>query len=57
MVGTPDGQSETIPMELEHIQSPKQFVPSSHVHTTSDSTLSTREAGASLFITPNSPRK
>ena len=54
-VGTPDGQSETIPMELEHIQSPKRFVPSSHVDTTSDSTLPTREAGASLFITPILP--
>ena len=54
-VGTPDGQSETIPMELEHIQSPKWFVPSSHVDTTSDSTLPTREAGASLFITPILP--
>ena len=54
-VGTPDGQSETIPMELEHIQSPKRFVPSSHVDTTSDSTLPTREAGASLFITPIHP--
>ena len=54
-VGTPDGQSETIPMELEHIQSPKWFVPSSHVDTTSDSTLPTREAGASLFITPIHP--
>ena len=54
-VGTPDGQSETIPMELERIQSPKRFVPSSHVDTTSDSTLPTREAGASLFITPILP--
>ena len=54
-VGTPDGQSETIPMELERIQSPKQFVPSSHVDTTSDSTLPTREAGPSLFITPILP--
>ena len=54
-VGTPDGQCETIPMELEHIQSPKWFVPSSHVDTTSDSTLPTREAGASLFITPILP--
>ena len=54
-VGTPDGQSETIPMELERIQSPKRFVPSSHVDTTSDSTLPTREAGASLFITPIHP--
>ena len=50
--GAPDGQSETIPMELEHIQSPKRSVPSSHVDTTSDSTLPTRRAGAPLFITP-----
>ena len=54
-VGTPDGQCETIPMELERNQSPKRFVPSSHVDTTSDSTLPTREAGASLFITPILP--
>ena len=54
-VGTPDGQSETIPMELGCIQSPKWFVPSSHVDTTSDSTSPTREAGASLFITPILP--
>ena len=54
-VGTPDGQSKTIPMELECILSPKQFVPSSHVDTTSDSTLPTRETGASLFITPIHP--
>ena len=36
--GTPDRQSETIPMELEHIQSSKQSVRSSHVDTSSDST-------------------
>ena len=29
--GAPDGQSETIPMELECIRSPKRSVPSSHV--------------------------
>ena len=39
-------------MELEPIQSPKWSVPSSHVDTTSDSTLPTRRAGAPLFITP-----
>ena len=50
--GAPNGQSETIPMELEHIRSPKRSVPSSHVDTTSDSTLPTRGAGAPLFITP-----
>ena len=54
-IGTPDGQSETIPMELERIRSSKRFVPSSHVDTTSDSTLPTRGAGASLFITPIHP--
>ena len=54
-IGTPDGQSETIPMELERIQSSKRFVPSSHADTTSDSTLPTRGAGASLFITPIHP--
>ena len=53
--GAPDGQSETIPMELERIRSPKQSVPSSHVDTTSESTLPTRGAGAPLFITPIHP--
>ena len=50
--GAPDGQSETIPMELECIRSPKQTVPSSHVETTSESTLPTRGSGVPLFITP-----
>ena len=50
--GAPDGQSETIPMELERVQSPKRSVPSSHVDTTSESTFPTRGAGAPLFITP-----
>ena len=36
--GAPDRQSETIPMELECIQSSKQSVRSSHVDTSSDST-------------------
>ena len=53
--GAPDGQSKTIPMELECIRSPKQSVPSSHVDTTSESTLPTRGAGAPLFITPIHP--
>ena len=53
--GAPDGQSKTIPMELECIQSPKQSVPSSHVDTTSESTLPTRRAVAPLFITPIHP--
>ena len=55
MAGAPDGQSETIPMELEHIRSPKQSVPSSQIDTTSDSTLPTRGAGAPLFIPPIHP--
>ena len=53
--GAPDGQSETIPMELECIGSPKRSVPSSHVDTTSESTLPTRRAGAPLFMTPIHP--
>ena len=36
--GAPDRQSETIPMELEHIRSSKQSVRSSHMDTSSDST-------------------
>ena len=36
--GAPDRQSETIPMELEHIRSPKQSVLSSHIDTSSEST-------------------
>ena len=48
--GAPDGQSETIP-----IRSPKRSVLSSHVDTTSESTLPTRGAGAPLFITPIHP--
>ena len=53
--GAPDGQSETIPMELERNWGSKQTVPSSHVDTTSESTLPTRGAGAPLFITPIHP--
>ena len=53
--GAPDRQSETMPMEPECVRSPKRFVPSSHVDTTSDSTLPTRGTGASLFITPIHP--
>ena len=53
--GAPDRQSKTIPMELEHTWSPKRSVPSSHVDTTSESTLPTRRAGAPLFITPIHP--
>ena len=53
--GAPDGQSETIPMELERNWGPKQTVLSSHVDTTSESTLPTRGSGAPLFITPIHP--
>ena len=53
--GAPDGQSETIPMELEHNWGSKRTVPSSHVDTTSESTLPTRGSGAPLFITPIHP--
>ena len=53
--GAPDGQSETIPLELERIGSPKRSVPSSHVDTTSESSLPTRRAGAPSFITPIHP--
>ena len=50
--GAPDGQSETIPMELECNWGSKWSVPSSHVDTTSESTSPTRRAGAPIFITP-----
>ena len=53
--GAPDGQSETIPMELECNWGPKRTVPSSHVDTTSEGTLPTRGSGAPLFITPIYP--
>ena len=53
--GAPDRQSETIPMELERIQSPKRPDPKSQVDTTSESTLPTRGSGAPLFITPILP--
>ena len=53
--GAPDGQSETIPMELERNWGSKRTVPSSHVDTTSESTLPTRGSGAPLFITPIHP--
>ena len=53
--GAPDGQSETIPMELEHPRSSKQSILRSHVDTSSESTLPERGAGAPLFITPIHP--
>ena len=43
--GAPDRQSKTMPMELEHIRSPKWSVLSSHVDTSSESTLPTRGQG------------
>ena len=48
----PERQLETIPMELEHIQSSKQSVLSSHIDTSSESAQAKRGAGAPLFITP-----
>ena len=53
--GAPDGQLETIPMELEHPRSSKQSILRSHVDTSSESTLPERRAGAPLFITPIHP--
>ena len=53
--GAPDGQSETIPMELERNWGSKRIAPSTHVDTTSESTLPTRGSGAPLFITPIHP--
>ena len=53
--GAPDRQTKTIPMELEHNWGSKWSVPSSHVDTTSESTLPTRRAGAPLLITPIHP--
>ena len=52
--GAPGG-SQTIPMELEHIPSPKWLDPRSQVDTTSESTLPTRGTGAPLFISPILP--
>ena len=53
--GAPDGQSETIPMELECNWGSKRIVSSLHVDTTSESTLPTRGSGAPLFIPPIHP--
>ena len=53
--GAPDGQSETIPMELERNWGSKRTAPSSQVDTTSESTLPTRGSGVPLFITPIHP--
>ena len=53
--GAPDGQSETIPMELEHKWGSEQMVPSTYVDSTSESTLPTRGSGVPLFISPILP--
>ena len=53
--GAPDGQSETIPMKLEHNWGSKRIVPSAYVDSTSESTLPTRGSGAPLFISPILP--
>ena len=53
--GAPDGQSETIPMQLEHKWGSEQIVPSTYVDSTSESTLPTRGSGAPLFISPILP--
>ena len=53
--GAPDGQSETIPIELEHKWGSKRIVPSSYVDSTSESPLPTRRSGAPLFISPILP--
>ena len=53
--GAPDGQSETIPMEIELNWGSRWTVPSSQVDTASESTLPTRGSGAPLFITPIHP--
>ena len=54
-VGAPDGQSETILVELECNWGSKRIVSSPHVDTTSESTLPTRGSGAPLFIPPIHP--
>ena len=53
--GAPDGQSETMPMELEHNWGPERIVPSSHIDSTSENTLPTRGSGTPLFISPILP--
>ena len=50
--GAPDGQSQTIPMELERIPNSKRPDPRCQVDTTSESTLPTRGSGVPLFIPP-----
>ena len=53
--GPPDGQTETIPMELEHNWGPERIIPSSYVDSTSEGTLPTRGSGAPLIISPILP--
>ena len=53
--GASDGQSKTIPMEIECNWGSRRTVSSSQVDTTSESTLPTRGSGAPLFITPIHP--
>ena len=53
--GAPDGQSQTIPMELERIPSFRQSDCRSQIDTTSESTLPMRGSGAPLFISPIHP--
>ena len=50
--GVRDRQSETIPMELEHIRSSRQPIPSSHVNTFSENTQVKRRVEAPLLKTP-----
>ena len=51
----PDGQSQTIPMELERIPSSEQPDPRSPIDTTSESTIPMRGSGAPLLIPPIRP--
>ena len=53
--GAPDGQSQTIPMELERIPSFRRSDHRSQIDTTSESTIPTRGLGAPLFISPIHP--
>ena len=53
--GAPDGQSQTIPMELERMLSFRRPGLRSQIDTTSESTLPTRGSGAPLFISPIHP--
>ena len=53
--GAPDGQSQTIPMELERIPSFRRSDRRTQIDTTSESTLPTRGSGAPLFISPIHP--